>query len=79
VVEHDVVVGEHSHVGPAAAVGGGGDIGDEVLLGMGCRIRDHISVGRRARVAMGAVVVADVPPDTLVVGVPAKPRSVDSE
>jgi sugar O-acyltransferase (sialic acid O-acetyltransferase NeuD family) len=74
VVEHDVRVGAFSHLAPGAIVGGGTAIGDDTTIGLGAAIRDHIGVGSRATVAMGAVVVADVPDDATVLGVPARPR-----
>jgi acetyltransferase EpsM len=75
IVEHDASVGAFTHVGPGAAIGGGVVIGDHCVLGLGCRIRDHIEIGHRAQVAMGAVVVDHVSTGSLVVGVPARPRS----
>ncbi len=74
IVEHDVRVGAFSHLAPGAIVGGGTAIGDDTTIGLGAAVRDHISIGSRATVAMGAVVVADVPDDATVLGVPARPR-----
>jgi acetyltransferase-like isoleucine patch superfamily enzyme len=47
-------------------------IEDDVWLGAGAIITDGVRVGRGAVVAAGAVVTADVPPHTVVGGVPAK-------
>ncbi len=41
-------------------------------LGAGCMILPGVTVGERAVVAAGAVVTHDVPPGTLVAGVPAR-------
>jgi len=41
-------------------------------LGAGCLVLSGVTVGERAVVAAGAVVTRDVPPDTLVAGVPAR-------
>lgn len=46
---------------------------DDVWLGAGCILTDGVTVGRGAVVAAGAVVTADVPPHTVVGGVPARP------
>ncbi|NVB78331.1 MAG: hypothetical protein HOV81_08050, partial [Kofleriaceae bacterium] len=43
-------------------------------IGLGARVRDHISIGTRATVGMGAVVVGDVGDGETVVGVPARRR-----
>lgn len=47
-------------------------IEDDVWIGTGARILDGVRVGTGAIVAAGAVVVRDVPPFTIVGGVPAK-------
>jgi acetyltransferase-like isoleucine patch superfamily enzyme len=47
-------------------------IEDDVWLGAGAIITDGVTVGRGAVVAAGAVVTKDVPPHTVVGGVPAK-------
>lgn len=47
-------------------------IEDDVWLGAGAVITDGVRVGKGAVVAAGAVVTRDVPPHTVVGGVPAK-------
>lgn len=47
-------------------------IEDDVWIGMRVIIRNGVRIGRGAVVAMGAVVVKDVPPYSIVAGVPAK-------
>lgn len=47
-------------------------IEDDVWLGAGAVITDGVRVGQGAVVAAGAVVTKDVPPHTVVAGVPAK-------
>ena len=45
---------------------------DDVWIGAGAIITDGVSIGRGAVVAAGAVVTGDVPPHTVVGGVPAR-------
>jgi acetyltransferase-like isoleucine patch superfamily enzyme len=53
-------------------------IEDDVWLGAGAIVTDGVRVGRGAVVAAGAVVTKDVPPHTIVAGVPARPiREID--
>lgn len=47
-------------------------IEDDVWIGAGAIVTDGVRVGRGAVVAAGAVVVRDVPPHTVVGGVPAR-------
>jgi acetyltransferase EpsM len=73
IVEHDVQVGAFTQIGPGAAIGGGTVVGAGSYLGLGCRIRDHICIGHRVLVGMGAVVVSPVEDELAVAGVPARP------
>ena len=48
-------------------------IEDNAIIGSGAVIKAGITIGKNSVVAMGAVVTKDVTPDTVVMGVPAKP------
>ncbi len=47
-------------------------VGDGALLNTGCVITAGVTIGARAFVAANAVVTTDVPPNTVVVGNPAR-------
>ncbi|BFM06080.1 serine O-acetyltransferase [Halioxenophilus aromaticivorans] len=47
-------------------------IGRGVLMGAGCKILGPVDIGSRVKVAAGSVVIADVPAQVTVAGVPAK-------
>lgn len=48
-------------------------IEDDAWIGTGAIILPNVTVGRGAVVGAGAVVTKDVPPYTVVVGIPARP------
>lgn len=74
VIEDDVSILQSVTLG-----GTGKETGDRhpkirrgVLIGSGAKILGNIEVGHCSRVAAGSVVLASVPPNTTVAGVPAK-------
>ena len=75
--DHDLalVVGRNASVGHGAVLHGC-TIGDDVVVGMGCRVLNGARIGSESLIAAGAVVLegAEVPPRSLLAGVPAKVR-----
>jgi len=88
VIDHGsgVVIGETTEIGDnctlyqGVTLGGTGKdvgkrhptLGNDVLIGSGSRVLGPIKVGDHAKIAAGAVVLAEVPPYATAVGVPAK-------
>jgi acetyltransferase-like isoleucine patch superfamily enzyme len=54
-------------------------IEDNAIIGSRSVIKAGVTIGKNSVVGMGAVVTKDVPPDTVVIGVPAKPKYSRSE
>jgi serine O-acetyltransferase len=48
-------------------------IGNNVIIGAGAKVLGPITVGDNARIGSNSVVLDSVPPDTTVVGMPARP------
>jgi sugar O-acyltransferase (sialic acid O-acetyltransferase NeuD family) len=71
VVNHDVVVDDYAILASSVCVAGYAQLGRASYIGMNAAIRDRVRVGAEALVGMGAVVLRDVPPGSVVVGVPA--------
>lgn len=64
-VMHGVTLG--TNMGSGAPV-----IGDDVFIGCHASVLGNVSVGRGARVSANSLVINDVPPGAVAIGVPAK-------
>ena len=81
-----VVIGETAEIGANVTLYHGVTLGgtswkkgkrhptleDEVVVGAGAKILGPITIGARTRIGANAVVVKNVPPDSVVVGVPGR-------
>ena len=74
VVEHDSWVGDHVHISPGALLAGDVGVGERTHVGLGARIIQGVRIGSHCTIGAGAIVLADVPDDSLAVGVPATHR-----
>jgi carbonic anhydrase/acetyltransferase-like protein (isoleucine patch superfamily) len=74
-VQFPCLIGNRVTVGHSAVLHGC-DVADEVLIGIGAIVLNGAKVGKGAVVAAGALVPEgmEVPPNTLVMGAPAKVR-----
>jgi acetyltransferase-like isoleucine patch superfamily enzyme len=77
-------IGKNVFIGPAAALTNdpyppsgkmiGVTIEDGAIIGSRAVIKAGVTIGKNSVVAMGSVVTKDVPPNIVVVGVPAKEK-----
>jgi len=72
IVEHDCVIANGASLSPGCRTGGRALVGLGAFLGVGVTLAPRVSVGDRTIVGAGAVVVADLPPDVVAYGVPAR-------
>jgi sugar O-acyltransferase (sialic acid O-acetyltransferase NeuD family) len=73
-IGHDAVLGRFVSVFPGSTISGDVRLDDLVTIGTGANVLPGVRVGQGSTVGAGAVVVADVPPHSIVVGVPAAPH-----
>ena len=88
VIDHGtgIVIGETAEIGDdcliyqGVTLGGTGKdvgkrhptLGNNVMVSSGAKVLGPINIGDNSRIAAGAVVLKDVPPDSTVVGIPAR-------
>jgi sugar O-acyltransferase (sialic acid O-acetyltransferase NeuD family) len=82
-IDHQCVVGDGVHVMSGATISGRVRIGDYATIGTNATILPNKAIGEGAYIGAGAVVIEDVEPYSIVVGVPArrlrgiKPRFIE--
>lgn len=72
VFTHDDVIGDFTMFATRASLAGAVLVEDGAYVGAGALVRENVTIGARATVGMGAVVLRDVPSDEVWVGNPAR-------
>ncbi len=79
IVSHDVLVGDHVLIGVGSVLAGRTTVERGAFVGAGATVvparmeqASRLTVGENAVVGAGAVVIENVPPNAVVVGVPAR-------
>jgi sugar O-acyltransferase (sialic acid O-acetyltransferase NeuD family) len=71
-INHEVIIGEFAIIASGAVILGKVTLGAHSYIGAGASVRQGLSVGERSLIGMGSVVVEDVGPDSIAMGIPAK-------
>ncbi len=72
VAGHDAIIGDGATLSPHCDVTGGAILGEGVFMGTHAAVLPRVRVGAYAVIGAGSVAFHDVPPNTTVVGVPAR-------
>lgn len=73
-IDHDCIIADGVHVSPGAHLAGNIKIGEHSWLGIGCSVKQGLTIGCNVVVGVGAAVVTNIDDDSVSIGVPAKPR-----
>ncbi len=87
VIGETTVIGDNCVLYQNVTLGGTGKdsgkrhptLGNNVMIGAGAKVLGPFKVGDNARVAAGAVVLSEVPPNSTAVGVPARVVRINGE
>ncbi len=69
-ISHDCVIGNNVNISPGCHLAGNVVIEDDVFLGTGVTIIPKITIGKGSIIAASACIINDVPPYSMVAGVP---------
>jgi acetyltransferase EpsM len=70
-ISHDCVIGDHVNISPGCNLAGNVKLEDDVFVGVGASFIPNVTIGKGSIIAAASCVTKDVPPYTLVAGVPA--------
>ena len=71
-VNHDSQLADRVILCSGVQVAGYVTVEPDCELGQSCSIRQRIRIGRNSHIGMGTVVIKDVPPDSVMIGNPAR-------
>jgi len=75
-IGHGCEIGENTCIAAGAILGGGTVIGKNCWIGINATTMQHITIGDNVTIGMGAVVVKDVPSESVIAGFKAQPIGV---
>jgi len=71
-IDHDCLIGDHTHICPGVVLGGNVTIGKSCWIGLGAKIINNCIIGDNVFIAAGAVVTKHIKSNSFVKGIPAK-------
>lgn len=72
IIEHECSIGAFSHIAPGAVLAGNVSVGESTFIGANSTVKEGTIIGSNVIIGAGAVVINDIPNNTIVVGNPAR-------
>ena len=87
VIGETTIIGDNVTLYQGVTLGGTGKetgkrhptLGNNIMVGTGAKILGSVTIGDNTKIAAGAVVLQDIPPNSTAVGVPARVVRIDGE
>lgn len=73
-IDHDSIIGNHSHLAPGVTVSGKVIMDEEVHVGAGATVIQCIQIGKGSLIGAGSLVLENIPAGVTAFGCPAKVR-----
>lgn len=72
IIDHDCFIESFVHIAPGCALAGNVTVEQGAFLGIGVRVIPGKKIGAWSTIGAGGVVISDIEPNLLAVGIPAK-------
>jgi len=66
-IGHHSIIHDHCFIASHVVVSGGVEIGESCFIGVNATLRDHIKIGEKSVIGAGALILADVAPDSVYI------------
>lgn len=73
-IDHDCIIADGVHISPGAHLAGNINVGKYSWLGIGCSVKQGLTIGCNVVIGAGAAVVTNIDDGNVAIGVPAKIR-----
>lgn len=72
IVDHECIIEECVHLAPGSLLAGRVRVEQGAFVGLGAKVIQCLTVGQWSTLGAGATIIRDVPPNTTVIGTPAR-------
>lgn len=77
-IDHDCIIGAHSHICPGVHLAGAVKVGAGTMIGTGSAVIPGVTIGENCTIGAGSVVVRDIPSGSVAYGSPCRVQPTSS-